>query len=148
MMLDNLTYLSQAQVVTADADSTYAYDGAAAQGGLTGIGEEVEAVILVTARTMNSQTCTVTLYSDDDNAGTNKTTIGSVVIPSSVAVGEKFVIDIPANDNDGRQSKFSNRYYYLHYVFSGTTITLKAWLQPSSMVQNNSEYPKSGYTIK
>jgi len=150
MNLDTLTQLSTAQVVTGNANSTNAYDSATTQGFLTGIGEAMECVILVAAATMNSQTCTCTLYADDDNNGTNKTTIGSVIIPSTVAAGGKFVIDIPANDDftDNTQSRTTNRYYYLTYTFAGTSITLNAYIMPDDMIQNNNAYPKSGYTIK
>lgn len=149
MNLDILTTLSSAQVVTGNTNSTNAYDSATTQGMLTGIGEPMECVIAVSAATMNGQSCTCTLYADDDNNGTNKTTIGSVVIPSTVTVPAKFVIDIPGNDDSNNvNAKSTNRYYYLTYTFSGTSITLTAILMPDDMVSNNNIYPKSGYTIK
>lgn len=149
MNLDSLTQLSTAQVVTGNTNSTNAYDSATTQGMLTGIGEDMVCLIMVSAATMNSQTCTCTLYADDDNNGTNKTTIGSVIIPAATVAGAKYVIDIPANDNtDGTQSLASNRYYYLTYTFSGTSITLNAYLTLDEMVQNDHVYPKSGYVVK
>lgn len=150
MNLDSLTQLSNAQVVTGNTNSTNAYDVAATQGFATGIGEPMECVIMVAAATMNGQACTCTLYADDDNNGTNKVTVGSVIIPSTVAAGGKFVIDIPAADDftDNTQSRTTSRYYYLTYTFSGTSITLNAYLMPDDMIQNDHAYPKSGYTVK
>ena len=150
MNLDILTNLSAAQVIgNTTANSTNAYDAADSQGLLTGIGESCEVVITVAAATMNSSTCLVTLYADDDNNGTNKTTIGTVTMPSATIAGDKFVIDIPANDDaNSGQMTLTNRYYYLTIVNSGTSVTINAWIQPSSMVQNNNIYPKSGYIVK
>ena len=150
MNLDILTNLSNAQVIgNTTANSTNAYDDASTQGLLTGIGESVEAVIVVSAATMNSSTCVVTLYSDDDNNGTNKTTIGTVTMPSTTIAGDKFIIDIPASDDaNSGQMTLTNRYYYLTYVNNGTSSNARAWLQPSSMIQNNNVYPKSGYIVK
>lgn len=150
MNLDILTNLSASQVIgNTTANSTNAYDAATTQGLLTGIGEPMECVITVAAATMNSTTCVVTLYADDDNNGTNKTTIGTVTMPSTTVAGDKFVIDIPANDDaNSGQMTLTNRYYYLTYVNNGTSVTVNAWLQPDDMIQNNNVYPKSGYVVK
>lgn len=148
MNIDALTLLSNAQVVAASGNSTNAYDSATNQGMLTGIGEAMECVISVGAvNTLTS--CVCTLYADDDNNGTNKTTIGAVTIPSTAVAGNKFVIDIPASDDSTfTQSRPSNRFYYLTYTLTGTSITLTAWITPDDMVQNDHVYPKSGYTVK
>lgn len=147
MNLDLLTNLSQAQVVTGSVNSTYVYDVAASQGMATGIGEPMECVIAVAAATMGGGTCVCTLYADDDNNGTGQVTIGTVTIPSTAAAGDKFVIDIPANDSQGVQSKSTNRYYWLGYVAGGASVTINAWLQPDDMIQNDHIYPKSGYKV-
>jgi len=144
---------SNAQTLTAStaAASTNALLVGPAQGMIDGIGEATEVVIALTGTvTMNGGTIAVTLNADDDNAGTNVITVGTVTIPTGAKQGDKFVIDIPANDDtNAGQTATTNRYYYLNYVPNAiTTCTLTAWLSLDDMVQNNSVYPKSGYTIK
>lgn len=151
MNVDILTQLSNAQSVTGAAASTNAYDTAAAQGMATGIGEPMECIILCGTNTnMNSGTVVCTLYGDDDNAGTNLVTVGTVTIPATAVAGSKYVIDIPATDDaSGIQSKTTTRYYYLNYSVTGSpTAIITAYIQPDEMIQNDHVYPKSGYVVK
>ncbi len=153
MNIDNGLLFSNGQTVvtsTTAASSNSLLVGPS-QGMITGIGEATEVVIALTGTvTMNGGTIAVTLYADDDNAGTHLVTVGSVTIPATAVIGDKFVIDIPANDDQGALQELStNRYYYLNYVpASITTCTLTAWLSLDEMVQNDHIYPKSGFTVK
>lgn len=150
MNIDSLTLLSNGQTVTGAAASTNSYDTASSQGLATGIGEPMECVIVLGTTTMNSGTITATLYKDDDNAGTNLITIGSVTIPATAVAGDKFIIDIPGNDDtNSNQTAYTSRYIYLNYSVTGSPSSkITAWIGMDDMTQNDHVYPKSGYVVK
>lgn len=141
MIIDAQHLFSDAQALTATAASTNSIDLGVATTYI-GSGEPMCVVIQATvAMGGTSPTMIATLQSDDNSSFSSASTV--VVSPtfSSFAAGAKYVLPIPPGTA-------TERYIRLNYTMGGTspTITVDAFLQPMSMVQNYVAYA-DGITI-
>jgi hypothetical protein len=141
MILDSLLKFSDAQALTATADSTNVIDLGIDQD--IGIGEPMALVVTVGVAadsTTGDETYQFQLETDDNAAMTSSTVIGDVTVAAAnLTVGDKVVIPL-GHSNE--------RYLQARYVLGGTTpsVTVDAFLQPLSMVDGTVTYA-SGYSI-
>lgn len=122
MLIDKRLEFSDAQALTATADSTNSIDlGSDVD---VGPGRTLYLVVQVDVAadaTTGDETYAVALETDSDSAFGSATTIGSITIPRGTAAGTRYVLGFPyANE----------RYLQLAYTLGGTspTVTLSAWL--------------------
>jgi len=141
MILDSLLKFSDAQALTATADSTNVIDLSVDRD--IGIGEPMALVVTVGVAadfTTGDETYQFQLETDDNAGMTSSTIIGDVTVAAAdLTVGDKVVIPL-GHSNE--------RYLQVVYTLGGTTpsITVDAFLQPLSMVDGTVTYA-SGYSI-
>jgi hypothetical protein len=130
MNLDAQLQFSAAQAITADAASTNVIDlGAVRQ---IGVGEAMSiliCVIVAADSTTGDETYSFELQTDDNSSFSSATTLSDTVLAASVlTIGSVHAIPLPRTGLE--------RYIRLNYDVGGTTptITVSAWLQPTSMV--------------
>jgi hypothetical protein len=142
MFLDAQAQLSDSQALSGSAASTNVIDLGA--DGNVGIGEPMAVLVVVEVAadfTTTDETYVVDLETDDNSGFSSATNLGQLTLPDGAAAGSRFVIGVPA---DSRAEQFLR----LNYTLGGTTpsVTLSAYLQPQSMIQNDVVYP-DGFTI-
>jgi len=141
MILDSLLKFSDAQALTATADSTNVIDLSNDRD--IGIGEPMAVVITVGVAadfTTTDETYQFQLETDDNAAMTSSTVIGDVTVAAAnLTAGDKVVIPL-GHSNE--------RYLQVLYTLGGTTpsVTVDAFLQPLSMIDGTVTYA-SGYSI-
>jgi len=141
MILDSTLQFSNAQALTATADSTNVIDLSNDRD--IGIGEPMALVVTVGVAadfTTGDETYQFQLETDDNAAMTSSTIIGDVTVAAAnLAAGDKVVIPL-GHSNE--------RYLQVVYTLGGTTpsITVDAYLQPLSMVDGYVTYA-SGYSV-
>lgn len=137
MILDGQNLLSNAQAVTADAASTNIIDlGAEIE---LGIGEPMGVVFVVdvAASSGSAGTYTFNLEVDALEAMASVIAVASVtVLEATLVAGYRFVLMIPPD-------KSMERFLRIGYDTGGTdpTVTITAFLQPLSMIQNDVYHP-------
>lgn len=140
MYLDSQHLFSDAQALTATAVSTNLIDLGADRN--VGIGEPLVVVITCdVAMGGTSPTLIATLQADDNSGFSSAASVIATPSQSSLAAGAQLVLPVPPD-------ALTERYVRLNYTLGGTspTVTLTAFLQPASMVQNYSSYA-DGITI-
>tara|TARA_R110000851_G_scaffold88070_9_gene192202 strand:+ start:455 stop:883 length:429 start_codon:yes stop_codon:yes gene_type:complete len=141
MILDSLLKFSDAQALTATADSTNVIDLGLDRD--IGIGEPMAVVITVgvSADVADAdETYQFQLETDDNAAMSSSTVIGDVTVAgANLVAGDKVVIPI-GHSNE--------RYLQVLYTLGGTSpsVTVDAFLQPFSMIDGTVTYA-SGYSI-
>lgn len=141
MILDSLLKFSDAQALTATADSTNVIDLSNDRD--IGKGEPMALVVTVGVAadsTTGDETYQFQLETDDNAAFSSATVIGDVTVAAAnLAAGDKVVIPL---------GQTNERYLQARYVLGGTTpsVTVDAFLQPLSMVDASATYA-SGYSI-
>lgn len=135
MFLDSQLQFSNAQALTATADSTNVVDLGVDQD--IGIGKAMAVVITVGVAadfTTTDETYQFQVETDDNAAMTSSTIIGDqTVAAANLTVGDKVVIPIG----------FSNeRYLQVVYTLGGTTpsVTVDAYLQPLTEIDGYTNY--------
>lgn len=134
MIIDSQQLFSDAQALTGTAASTNLID--IAQERRIGTGEPMAVVVSVdVALAGTSPTLAIAVQSDDNSGFSSAATITSSQTISSAAAGSKFVLPIPSGLS-------TERYVRLNYTLGGTspTVTVTAFLQPASMIQNDAYY--------
>ena len=136
MYLDNQTLLSQGQAVTVDAVSTNVVDlGAIRQ---LGAGEPISVFIAVTVAADTSsgdETYSFEVQTDDNVGFASPTTLIDQDLPRAyLTAGRLIIINLPIDRLE--------RYLRLNYDTGGTTptITVTAWVAPTSFAQTYSSY--------
>lgn len=143
MILDAQQNYSNAQALTATADSTNYIDHGADRN--LGIGDPVlvELVLDVAASDANgNETYTAILETDDNTSFSSATQVGpTVTITRGDAAGTRYFIPLPPDTS-------LERYTQLAFTLGGTdpTVTVTAHLKQFNEVQNDVIYP-NGYTI-
>lgn len=142
MIIDQQNQYSAAQALTVTAVSTNAIDHGAVRN--LGVGTDlcvVVTVVVAPKQSSGDETYAAALQTDSDPAFGTVTTLFSVTIPRTAALGAKFIIPVPVDQN-------VKRYTRVNYTLGGTTptITLSSELQPTKGVQNDAYFPR-GYTI-
>lgn len=143
MNVDAQHLYSDAQALTATAASTNLIDHGPGAERRLGTGEPMAVVIAVdVALAGTSPTFQATLQSDDAAAFGSPTTVAQSKSYTALAAGAKIVIPIPPGDA-------TERYTRLNYTLGGTTptVTVTAFLQPMSMIQNDAVYA-DGFAIQ
>jgi hypothetical protein len=157
MILDKQLQFSDSQAVTADAVGTNVIDISTARS--IGSGEPMEVVFLVEVaadQTTGDEDYTFDVeFATDAAQTTGRQLIGRRIFESGtptapaqdadlLVAGFIFTIPIPAVS-----AGQDERYIGIRYDVTGTTptITCSAYLQPSSMVDDNKVIYASGYTI-
>lgn len=141
MILDSLLRFSNAQALTATADSTNVIDLGSDRD--IGIGEPMALVVTVgvAADIANAdETYQFQLETDDNAAMTSSTIIGdATVAAANLAVGDKVVIPL-GHSNE--------QYLQVVYTLGGTTpsVTVDAYLAPLCDITGHATYP-DGYSI-
>ena len=141
MILDSLLKFSDAQALTATADSTNVIDLSNDRD--IGKGEPMALVVTVGVAadfTTGDETYQFQLETDDNAAFSSATVIGDVTVAAAnLAAGDKVVIPL---------GQTNERYLQARYVLGGTSpsVTVDAYLQPLSMVDASATYA-SGYSI-
>lgn len=141
MILDSTLQFSNAQALTATADSTNVIDLSNDRD--IGIGEPMALVVTVGVAadfTTTDETYQFQLETDDNAAMTSSTIIGDVTVAAAnLTAGDKVVIPL-GHSNE--------RYLQVVYTLGGTTpsITVDAYLQPLSMIDGYVTYA-SGYSV-
>lgn len=141
MILDSLLKFSDAQALTATADSTNVIDLSNDRD--IGKGEPMALVVTVGVAadlTTGDETYQFQLETDDNAAFSSATVIGDVTVAAAnLAAGDKVVIPL-GHSNE--------RYLQARYVLGGTSpsVTVDAYLQPLSMIDASATYA-SGYSI-
>lgn len=144
MIIDAQCLLSDAQAVTADAVSTNTYDSGAAGNDIS-IGEPLVAVIQVDVAadfTTTDETYSFeVIESAAANLGTPTVLAKRTILASALTAGSIHYLPVP-------QGSKALRYLGLNYDVGGTSpsVTVTAFLQPASMIQNNKAYA-DGFTI-
>ena len=141
MILDSLLKFSDAQALTATADSTNVID----LGNDRDIGKGEPMALVVTVGvaadfTTGDETYQFQLETDDNAAFSSATVVGDVTVAAAnLAAGDKVVIPL---------GQTNERYLQARYVLGGTSpsVTVDAYLQPLSMVDASATYA-SGYSI-
>lgn len=140
-VLDKNTQMSDSQALTIDAVSTNVYDATTDRD--IGPGEPMVFVVYAeTAFGGTTPTIAVSIETDDD-VGFGSSTIvmtSQAFTPAALTEAENIiVIPLPMNNQ---------RYMRLSYDMEGTspTLTVSAYLQPQSTVQNQ-RYLPNNYTI-
>ena len=147
MILDSQNLFSDAQAFTATAASTNIID--TRNTNRHGAGEALTAVVTIDVAADNTTTdeaYTFALQSSADAAFTTPITHTSKVAAAgsgavTFSAGSRHFLPVP-------QDASVLRYLRVYATLAGTTptVTATAFLQPSSMLQNEAYYPK-GYTI-
>lgn len=141
MILDSLLKFSDAQALTATADSTNVIDLSNDRD--IGKGEPMALVVTVGVAAdfaTGDETYQFQLETDDNAAFSSATVIGDVTVAAAnLTAGDKVVIPL---------GQTNERYLQARYVLGGTTpsVTVDAFLQPLSMVDASATYA-SGYSI-
>ena len=141
MYLDSQLQFSDAQALTATADSTNVIDLGVNQD--IGKGEPMGVVITVGVAadsTTGNETYQFQLETDDNAAMSSSTVIGDqTVAAASLTAGDKVVIPL---------GHTNERYLQVLYTLGGTTpsVTVDAYLQPLSMIDGVTNYA-DGYSI-
>lgn len=142
MIIDAFARFSNSQALAATAVSTNVID--LGIDGNVGIGEPM--AVMVNLETVAddgdaNETYEVQLQMSVDEAFTVPVEVATRLITAGAIAGSKVALGVPADDS-------ALRYVRLNYVLGGTTpsVTLSAYLQPQSMIQNNVDYA-SGFTI-
>mgnify|MGYP000424555830 FL=1 len=141
MILDSLLKFSDAQALTATADSTNVIDLSNDRD--IGKGEPMALVVTVGVAadfTTGDETYQFQLETDDNAAFSSATVIGDVTVAAAnLAAGDKVVIPL---------GQTNERYLQARYVLGGTSpsVTVDAYLQPLSMIDASATYA-SGYSI-
>ena len=141
MYLDSLLKFSDAQALTATADSTNVVDLGVDRD--IGKGEPMGFVVTVGVAadfTTGDETYTFAIETDDNAAMTSSTILGSqAVLTTALTVGDTVVIPI---------GHTNERYLQGVYTLGGTSpsVTIDAYLMPMSMVDGYTDYANS-YTI-
>lgn len=146
MLLDAQTLLSDAQALTATANSTNVFDSSSDRN--IGLGEALGVKVTLdvgTDGTTGDETYTVKIVTDDNAALSSASDVtGAISIPRSTAAGTSYIIPIPPNTA-------TERYIGLTYTLGGTTptATVTAWIAPLSMLDTSgtSVYYAAGYTV-
>lgn len=141
---DLLTRLSDAQAVTADADSTNYYDAGAA--GYVGRGEPMCVVVTIDVAadfTTGDETYQFNLETDDNTSFSSGTVIANstVINGDELTAGTQVVIDVPQTNE---------QYMQLQVDVSGTTpsVTFTADIVPKYSLESASDaYYPSGFTV-
>lgn len=142
MYVDNELVLSNAQALTATADSTNYIDLGVDRD--LGKGEPMALVITVdvAADTANAnETYQFQLETDDNTSFSSSTIIADATIAgASLTAGSRHVIPLQQN---------SERYLQGVYTLGGTTpsVTVTADVKPMSLVESEGTYYASGFTI-
>lgn len=137
MIIDSQNLFSDAQALSATGASTNLIDLGAER--RIGSGEPMAAVVTVdVALAGTSPTFAVTVQSDDNSGFSSAATVVTSATISGAAnapAGAKFVVPLPSGFA-------TERYIRLNYTLGGTTptITVTAFLQPMSMIQNDAYY--------
>jgi len=142
MILDSFLQFSDAQALTATAASTNVVDLGGDNN--VGIGEPMVVAINLTVAaddTTGDETYSVALQTDDNDAFSSATELGTATITRGDAAGSKYYISVPPTES-------AERYLRLNFTLGGTTptVTLDAHLIPQSHVQNDVYYA-DGFTI-
>jgi hypothetical protein len=141
MILDKLLQFSNAQALTATADSTNVVDLGVDRD--IGKGEPMALVVTVGVAadfTTTDETYQFQLETDDNAAMTSSTIVADLTIAASdLTAGSVHVIPMTLTNE---------RYLQAVYTLGGTTpsITIDAYLQPMNMVQATTNYA-SGYSV-
>lgn len=144
-VLDVQQQFSSAQALTVTVASTNIIDLGAPPAGTAerriGTGEPMGVVIFVTvAAGGTAPTLQVTLQSDDNVGFASAATVcqTEVIAAAGLTAGTKIVLPIPSG-------KATERYIRLNYTLTGTTptVTVSAYLQPLSMLQQEQTYSKN-----
>jgi len=141
MYIDSTLKFSDAQALTATADSTNVIDLGTDRN--IGKGEPMALVISVGVAadgTTTDETYQFQLETDDNAAMSSSTIIGDLTIGyADLTLGSKHVIPMGLTNE---------RYLQVVYTLGGTTptITVDAWLSPMSLIDATDEYP-SGFTV-
>jgi hypothetical protein len=143
MQLDAHLLFSDAQAVTADANSTNIIDLGVGRNLFDGEPLAVVLVIDVAANVADAdETYEFEVHTDDNSALSSSTQlIAQAIAGAALTAGSTHVIPVPVGVT-------LERYLGLKFDVGGTTpsVTVTAFLQPLSMVQKYKSYPK-GYTI-
>lgn len=134
MILDAQLLFSDAQPLTATAVSTNIIDLGVQRN--IGVGEPMVAIVCAdVALAGTTPTLSVSVQFDDTAAFSTPTTVGTSKSYSTLALGGKIVVGIPAN-SDGEQ------FVRLNYTLGGTTptATVTSALQPANFLQNEGYY--------
>lgn len=141
MIIDHLLKFSDAQALTATADSTNVIDLSLDRD--IGIGEPLALVVTVGVAadfTTTDETYQFQLETDDNESLTSPTVIADRTIAAAALTAGSIHVFPLGFDNE--------RYLQVRYVLGGTTpsITVDAQLQPLSMVDGYRQYA-NGYDI-
>jgi hypothetical protein len=140
MFIDSLLLFSDAQALTATAASTNVID--LSQDRDIGVGEPMSVVLVLDVgadATTGDETYSVAIQTDDADTFGSASTLGTFTITRGTAAGTLFEFPLPDTNE---------RYLRLNYTLGGTTptVTVTAFLQPKSMVQQSRYYAR-GYTV-
>ena len=143
MLLDAQTLLSDAQALTATANSTNVYDSGSDRN--LGIGEPLAVKITCdVAIGGTTPTATAKITTDDNSSLSSKTDLTGAVSLAGLAAGGSVILVIPPDT-------VAERYIAVTYTLGGTspTITVTAWIAPLSMLDTSgaSVYYAKGYTV-
>lgn len=142
MILDAQQQFSDAQALTATADSTNYIDFGVDRD--MGKGEPLAVVITVDTAadsTTGDETYAFAIETDDNTSFSSATTLVSrTIAAASLTAGSRHVIPLGYTNE---------RYAQLVYTLGGTTpsVTVTAFLQPMSMIDSNDVYYADGFTI-
>lgn len=132
--VDAQTFLSDAQALTASAASTNLYDLGSDRN--PGVGEPLALVVIgEVAMAGTSPTLVVGIQTDDNASFSSATTIIASQSVSALAAGGRIIVPLPADSS-------LERYIRAYYTVGGTTptVTVSAYLQPLSMIENQAYY--------
>jgi len=141
MYVDNELLMSNAQALTATADSTNYID--LSQDRDIGTGNPMAVVIAVSVAadfTTGNETYTFSVETDDNTSFSSATVIATkAVLTTALTAGDLVVLAIPYTNE---------RYLQVVYTLAGTTpsVTVDAYLTPMNMIHGKKDYA-SGYTI-
>ncbi len=142
MYIDSENLLSNAQALTATADSTNYIDLGVDRD--LGKGEPMALVIVVdvAADTANAdETYQFQVETDDNTSFSSSTIIADATIAgASLTAGSRHVLPLQQN---------SERYIQGVYTLGGTTpsVTITADIKPMSLVESEATYYASGFTV-
>lgn len=139
MIIDSQMLLSDAQAVTADAYSTNTYDSGAAGNDLSSGSEPLVAVFQIDVAadfTTTDETYEFQfVQSANANLSSHDVLASRAIVAGSLTAGSLHYLPLPP----GSKTK---RYLGVRYDVGGTTpsVTVTAFIQPASMIQNNKVY--------
>lgn len=144
-MKDALNRFSNKQVLTATAASTDAIPlSDLTQNRQIGDGEPMSILIVPSVSAVaGDSTYSVAVQTDDDDAfGSPTTLLTQPLTAAQLAAGKAVAIGLPSG-------KLYEKNLRLNYTLGGAApgVTLSAFLLPSKMVPQYSQYYKSGFTI-